>query len=138
MGWKMNNIEWKKEYELGVEEIDNQHKKLVGIVNEFLEAQANHSEEKVIGPIIKELVDYTKVHFESEELHMKKHRYPLLIQHKQEHKALIARIVKILKDLGSGNQDVADDLFQLLKNWLLNHILDKDRQYGNFLKNGKV
>ena len=129
----MNKIEWKKEYELGVEEIDNQHKKLVDIVNRYVEAKTNNHEEKIIGPIVKELVEYTQTHFSSEEMHMQQHNYPLLLLHKSQHKALVAQLINILKDMKERKSAVGDELLQLLKAWLIKHILEEDHKYAKYL-----
>ncbi|RMD50425.1 MAG: hemerythrin, partial [Ignavibacteria bacterium] len=87
----MNKIEWKHYYNIGVPEIDEQHKKLTDMINELIVARNEGKEEEVFGKILKSLVEYTQVHFSSEEKHMKQYNYPGLVEHQHQHKALIGQ-----------------------------------------------
>ena len=62
-------IEWKNEFSLGISEIDEQHKKILAIINKLhdLFSDKNHQDFKEISRIIKELADYAIYHFQTEE-----------------------------------------------------------------------
>ena len=70
-------IEWNDEYLLGIQEIDNQHKKLVAIANELYDITTGNSEvyKLEMSKVLKKLTDYTVYHFSSEEEFMKKKGY---------------------------------------------------------------
>jgi hemerythrin len=56
---------WTDKLSVGVGVIDDDHKKLVGMVNELYDAmQAGHGKEK-LGRILDELVKYTNIPFRS-------------------------------------------------------------------------
>ena len=63
----MELIKWTKEYELGIKEIDNQHKGLVIIINELFELMSQGKAKAKMNEIFDHLTDYTKKHFKDEE-----------------------------------------------------------------------
>jgi hemerythrin len=58
---------WKKSYEIGIAEIDNQHRNLVGIINELSDAMMNRKGYIIVPKILEKLVDYIQFHFTTEE-----------------------------------------------------------------------
>ena len=58
---------WKKSYEIGIDEIDNQHRKLVGIINELSDAMMVQKGYKAVPHILEQLTDYIQFHFTTEE-----------------------------------------------------------------------
>ena len=130
-------IEWNERYSIGAPEIDEQHKKMLEIVNDFMRAKETGEVDKVIKQILTELVEYTKYHFRAEEEHMKANQYINLAHHIHQHKDLIRQIVLILNNMKAGKLAITDDLYALLKNWLINHIIIEDKKYGSFLAKKK-
>ena len=133
----MKEIEWKRYYELGIKETDEQHKHLIGILNEMIKAKNEGKTDEIFGKIIKELVDYTQYHFSSEEKYMERFNYPALAEHKAQHKMLVKQIVKLLEDVKEGKTQVGDKLFDFLKHWIIRHVLDHDKQFGLFLEEAR-
>lgn len=129
-----DELTWKADYSVGVDEIDEQHKQLFNVVNTFLSAKAQGKKDEVLKETFIHLVEYTTFHFSTEEKHMEKNKYYGLTEHKRQHEVLIKQVVQILQNLKNGKELVYDDLASLLKVWLLKHILDQDKQYGYYLK----
>ncbi len=129
-----SRVKWEPKYELGVEEIDNQHKKWVDILNTFIDAREKGKQHEVLKDILKEIVDYTKYHFETEEKHMEKNHYELLQKHKEQHKTLVHQVADIIKSVNVSETKAIASLEVLLKNWVLKHILTYDKMYGEYLK----
>ncbi len=123
---------WNKNYEIGVSEVDNQHKKLFGIIEKMENALKEGRIDQEVGAIFKELVDYTKYHFKSEEEVMKKYGYPHLEKHKKLHAQLINEIKKLLLQLKEGKA-VTIELFKLVKTWIVNHVLKEDLKIRSFI-----
>lgn len=69
-------FDWKDSYSVGVKEMDNQHKVLVDLINQLHTAMTAGKGSSVAGPIISEMVRYTKFHFDAEEKLMTTHGYP--------------------------------------------------------------
>lgn len=126
-------IKWKDEYSVGVEKIDEQHKHLFEIANKVHEVLNNDfytdKYDKIV-EILKELEDYTVFHFNDEEEYMKQIGYKKFFTHKIEHEEFVQKIKNV--DLGKVdcNQDkYLLDIMNFIVNWLVNHILEKDKLY---------
>lgn len=125
-------LEWKSEYSIGIDELDEQHKKLLGIMNIFLKAEYEGREDEVLKETLTELINYTNFHFSAEEEHMEKNGYFRLEGHKQQHQGIVNEIVKILNLIKEGKPQANDELHGLLNKWLITHIMQQDKQYGIF------
>lgn len=126
-------IKWKDEYSVGVEKIDEQHKRLFEIANEAYEILNNEfytdKYDKIV-EILKELEDYTVFHFNDEEEYMKQIGYKKFFTHKIEHEEFVQKIKNV--DLGKVDCDQDKyllDIMNFIVNWLVNHILEKDKLY---------
>jgi len=82
-----------------------------------------------------ELIDYTRYHFERAEEIFEKYNYSELEHHKQLHQDLIQQVLDISKELLSEGETekVSDDFFEFLKHWLVDHILEEDLKFKDFL-----
>jgi hemerythrin len=130
----MELIHWNEVYSIGCEEIDNQHRKLVDMVAALQKSLSQGLVNPQVGTALKELVAYTQYHFEAEERIMRESEYPGIAEHKQRHTKLVSQIVKILKDLKRGESITAIQLIQILKAWLVDHIMLEDKKIGEHLK----
>lgn len=130
----MKKIVWSKTYEVGIAEIDEQHKKFIEIINRLFESKGTDTESSSIGKALTDIVDYTNFHFDSEEKHMQGNTYDRLYEHQGQHKILKKQLVKILEDLKFGKLKVGEDLLEILQNWLIRHILQHDKEYSHFLR----
>ena len=130
MAW----MEWTQEYSVNVVKIDDQHKKLIGIINELYEALSiEGSKKEAINKVIGELYDYTKYHFSAEEELMRKFSYPQYINHKSTHDNFIMKIVEFQDEYRQGRILVLSvELIQFVRDWLFKHILTVDKQYSSF------
>ena len=125
-------IQWSPALEVGVEEIDHQHKVLVAILNRLHDAINEGQAESQLNWILKELEHYTDYHFATEEALMKAHKYEFAEFHKADHLSMILRIRDFLNDLDHhfvSPQMVLD----FLQHWLLSHIAGADRHLGEVI-----
>jgi len=81
----MSLVKWSDEMSVQVPELDNQHKKLIDLLNQLHDAMANRRAKEVAGPIIKELIMYTVAHFRTEEQYMQRCAYADLENHQALH-----------------------------------------------------
>lgn len=128
---------WTPKLSVGVAVLDDDHKKLVGMVNELYDAmQAGHGKES-LGPILDRLVDYTKVHFAREEKFFTQTGYPDAAPHKQQHDALTRQVLDVQRKYAAGaTATVSLEVMHFLRDWLINHIQGSDQKYRPHL-NGK-
>jgi len=92
-------IQWESKYETGVEEIDNQHKKLVGMINELYSAIKSGEGKKVLDKILQELASYVDIHFGTEEKYMEEFNYPGYLSHKREHDNFTEKVLASRKTI---------------------------------------
>ncbi len=127
-------IRWRPDYEIGLEKIDNEHKKLVDIINDFYNAFATAQAHKKIGEIINELVNYTIFHFTAEEEMFKNSSYPDTENHMKKHKTFVNKLKEYHKEVSEGNLTTSYDMVTFLKEWLIIHIKETDTTYLPFVK----
>lgn len=134
----MDSIEWSKDFELGLKLIDEEHKKLVGLINKVIEANKKETTDIEFKEVVKGLAAYTQTHFVVEEEYMQVYKYPAYEGHKDMHDDFIRRVSSLLQALGEGRMDFPKSLIDFLVNWLLNHIAVTDRKLVEFLLNEGV
>ncbi len=132
-----NFVEWSDTLSVGIEEIDEQHKVLVDLVNQMHEAiHQRHGSDVVIG-ILGKLAEYTRIHFAVEESLMRILNYPGYEEHKEIHEELLHTVQDLQEKVASGKKSIGFELMHFLKTWLTKHIMEEDMQYsGFFLKAG--
>jgi hemerythrin len=126
-------LRWNSDLETNIKKIDDQHKKLVQLINDLFDAMNAGKSKEALGGILHELVEYTKMHFATEESFFKLHHYPDSIKHQKEHNDLATQVLEFQKQFNEGNARVTVQLMNFLKDWITNHILGSDKKYGPFL-----
>jgi len=91
----MSFMDWQTDYQVGVAEIDSQHKRLMEMVNSLHEAMKSGSGKTLIPKILNEMVEYTASHFSTEERLMQEIRYPEYPLHKRQHEELTLQVLQI-------------------------------------------
>lgn len=135
----MAYIDWIESYSVGVEAFDNEHKKLVEIINRLHLALLMKEAESVMLSVLKSLVDYTVTHFSHEENNMSTSGYPDYLMHKKEHDDLIGKVLDFKDQIESGKTSISLSIMSFLKDWLMNHILVSDMKYKEFfIKKGVI
>jgi len=125
---------WGEELELGVKMFDEQHKKLVQLINQLYNGVRDGKGQDFLGGILNELVQYTVYHFNSEEEMFAKHGYENQRQHIQIHENLKSTVGELKQKLESGEAVIGFNVIAFLENWVKNHILVEDKRYVDFFK----
>ena len=134
----MAAITWGPQIELGIAKIDEQHKRLVELINELGQAMEEGRSAEVMSATLAELVDYTHTHFRTEEVLLKEHGYEELPGHQREHRIFTDQIEIYRDRFESGFQSVTQSLMDYLSGWLVTHITVSDRAYLPTLKDAGV
>ena len=69
---------------------------------------------------------------------MKRMKYPDFEDHKKLHDALVVRLGELEIEFREGKPATTVKVMQFLSSWLLQHILEKDRDYAKYGKGGRV
>ena len=124
----MAHLIWQDDLNTGIEVIDDQHRRIVDMINQLHAAQSGMSR-LAVGDVIDEMVDYTLSHFAFEEELMEEAGYPFCHAHKRVHEIFTRRVAEYRMRFQAG-EDVADELKNMLSRWLFNHIRNDDKAYS--------
>lgn len=129
----MAKIFWTDELNVGIEVIDNQHRRIVDYINLLDDANMGNLAREEIATLISNLVDYTISHFSFEESLQEEAGYPFLKGHQKVHGLFTRRVADFMERFEKG-EDISKNLHSLLVSWLLNHIKHDDADYVESVK----
>lgn len=129
----MSYLEWSDSFSVKVKEIDDQHKKLIGMINKLHDAMLANRGREVQEEIIFEMLEYVSYHFTTEEKYMSSFAYPDYEAHKREHLEFAAEVADLKARIDRGALMLSIMPLSLLRDWLQNHILVTDMKYSEFL-----
>ncbi len=132
----MSAIVWKDTYSVNVQEIDEQHRKLIALINELDAAMASGKGKDVLAKTLGAVIQYTRTHFANEERLMSTHGYPDFAPHKAEHDKLTKEVVQLQHKFQQSQIGLSIPTLSFLNQWLTTHILNTDKKYSAHL-NGK-
>lgn len=122
---------WNEDFNTGIGVIDEQHRKLVDILNRLAAHLANLASAVILNDIFDELADYADYHFKTEEHIWAKHFKDDVwySDHEQTHDSFIADIITLKENKEKKSlDDVIFDIISFLSQWLAYHILDTDKR----------
>jgi hemerythrin len=128
----MSLLVWQDDLNTGIEVIDNQHRRIVEMINHL---HVNHKslDRAATGEVIDEMIDYTLSHFAFEEELMEEAGYPFTAAHKRVHEIFTRRVGEYRMRFETG-EDVTEELKNMLSRWLFNHIRGDDKAYADTIK----
>ena len=130
----MSFIRWDDTLLTGVEEIDNQHKKLFDAIVAFHDRLIDAHNNDIVKPVLKMLVEYVHFHFSSEEKRMEACGYPDIDHHKGQHKVFTGNLAGLVKKYQAKNPLVAREILLSLTEWYRRHILCLDKELAKYIK----
>lgn len=126
-------LEWNDGMSVGVEDLDNDHRVLIDLINQLAAAEGRQDRIN-LEAVLDELVDYTVFHFEKEEQYMERAGYPALPGHKRTHAILTEQVLAIRRRVVEAEQPgLGDEVLDFLSRWLREHILQADALYRPYL-----
>lgn len=129
---KRSELVWNDKLSVGIQPVDDDHKVLIGLLNELSEPNLGTNE---VEAIIGNLIDYTLYHFRREEGVMEACGYPHLDDHRRVHRHLATKVGQFAeKWRDSGDAEVVQELLEFLRTWLVDHIMQDDAEIGPYAK----
>jgi hemerythrin-like metal-binding protein len=133
---QMEFMTWTPGLSVGVAVLDDDHKRLIGIINQLHFGIVAGHDREVLEAVLDELVDYTIIHFSREEEMLLKAGYLATPAHRMEHERFIRQISNLQKRVKSASVAMLDlELMDFLRDWLFSHILVSDKKYESHLNN---
>lgn len=130
----MSFMEWTQKYSVGIPIFDDEHKKLIAIINDLYEGIETGCEKEALQRAIKGLIEYTILHFRHEEMYFEDWVYPEAQRHAAKHIELKTKVFAYRDRIErEANAELADEMLRFLRGWLAEHILAEDKKFGAFL-----
>lgn len=129
-------IAWDPSLSIGIQEIDQQHQAIIGLINE-LEAQQGSHDLTIADKALRFLREYLNSHFDLEYELMLDLGYPELERHQQQHELFINHVIffEIENEFGVVTAVMLRDILAFLQDWFFRHIDTEDRALGAFVRN---
>ncbi len=127
-------VVWSDALSVHVQQIDNEHKRLVNLLNVLNGAVQTGAGQAALGGVLNGLVDYASYHFSHEEDLFRRSRYPAYEKHRRQHEGFTVKVLQVNANFQSGASTVLpDEVLEFLKDWLSHHIMESDRAFGAYL-----
>ena len=126
-------IDWREDYSIGVQRLDNHHKRLFEAANRLFSAVETGKNLDEVIDVLEFLISYASFHFGEEEAILARYNYPQLESHRAEHRRLIEQASILRERVHGGEIEVGTELSRLVREWLIRHILDEDRRFATYL-----
>ena len=122
-------LEWEDKFSMDISIIDEEHKKLIGILNKAVFAKEHNDNTEEAKEVLGEMLEYSQKHFSTEEAYMIKFNFSEYQFHKNEHLDFTNKTIATFNKAIKGDCEL-----EFLKQWLVNHIQSIDRMYIDCFK----
>lgn len=129
-------VVWNKLFEYGIPIIDQQHKKIVTMMNNVVEKL---EVEKISDDIKRECqiaIIIVAEHFSDEERLLEDIGYPGLSQQKELHKKIMLKLQNVRREIDLENDVLSQGIVGEFREMFKRHILEEDRKYGYYYHKG--
>jgi hemerythrin len=113
--------------------MDDQHGILIDTMNELRLAAVRGSGREQVSEVLDRLIEYTRMHFWSEEQLLEQHGYPSAAEHRAEHQLILVQILQSSHRVQHGEKVQVRPLLCFLRKAYAGHIEGMDREYGLWL-----
>lgn len=128
-------IQWDDSMSVGMEELDEQHRQLIDLINEAYTAVQRHDEHKM-DALIAKMGDYARLHFSTEETYLEQSGFPHLEAHQIQHHKFIVDVDEFRRHRFQKTN--LSQIFVYLSRWLTTHIMEEDRKFSVYLTNEQL
>jgi len=127
-------IEWRKDFETGVADVDHEHRELIDLINALHGQLASDARAETISEFLGEVFARISAHFALEETIMRKHSYDQYEDHKTDHEKLLDDIRDIMDDFEAGKYLAYDEaLAAAVHDWFVDHFKTRDARLHKLL-----
>ena len=123
---------WRPALELGVKEIDQQHKTLVAHTTALQDAISGRKPKAAVAGLLADLVGLVTAHFAWEERLMESLGYEGYADHQEAHRILLEQIRGLHQEFLSGSASPGAGVALFVQVWVEHHIAGRDKQFAEF------
>jgi hemerythrin len=117
----MSLMQWKPEYSVGVESMDDEHREMINLINETYEKLGSNPDALQVEECLGDIFSTVSMHFALEERLMRKNNYAEYQAHKDDHEDLLDQIRDLMDDFAADTSAGAVRLEQGLSDWFAGH-----------------
>ncbi|MGB7495817.1 MAG: bacteriohemerythrin [Candidatus Acidiferrum sp.] len=123
---------------VGEKSIDAEHELQMQLLDSLSEAIAKGGDFSPTRHLLEQFIEFSDMHFLSEQLIMRLNSYPGYEEHLQEHTLLMKKVREMRENIVRGEKAPSLQLILELRDWLLNHIAVDDAAFGEYLRQKKA
>jgi hemerythrin len=132
----MKLLQWKKEYGIGIEEVDYEHRQLIELINRMHEAFADGGAKQTVSAFFGDLLKEISAHFALEERVMRDEGYTRFAPHKEDHERLLDELREIMDAFDRAEEIDSFELALRLDAWFMRHFQTHDALFHGQLGEG--
>lgn len=128
----MTYLEITDDDKINVEKIDNQHQKMIDILNDMHKYLLSNNKTLKL-ELFKSFLQVLNEHFTTEEFLMSEQKFVNYFSHKQEHERMLKKMQDFYKELRNNENEINLELLKSIKVWFFNHNKLNDIKMGLYL-----
>jgi len=123
-------LKWDQKYSVNIDKFDRAHEELFALINDMSDTMTSDSDRDKMVADAKNLRRFLQIHFVREERLMADFEVINRDEHKNVHDGVYKRIEEALSRLRENKTGAMTEMVSFLKDWLPDHIVKMDMQYG--------
>lgn len=129
---------WTMKMSVGIPVIDDQHQRFFDLLNGIEDSVSEGQDRKAVAELVRELVNYMQVHFQTEEDFMKERFFNDYPEHREEHMRFSNHVKELAKKFRAKEGVDALEIRHFMVDWLSKHIMQCDQKYAKFIAKYKA
>lgn len=129
----MTLLTWNHACAVGVKAMDEQHAVLMDTLNEIRLALVRGQGREQVSEALNRLIEFTRMHFASEELLLEAHGFPGVSEHRHAHQKLLGQLEEAALRTQHQDELRIKSTLLFLRDWYMKHMEDLDSLYGRWL-----
>lgn len=130
----MDLIKWRDSYGTGVLSMDNQHRKIIDLINELYKKIRKEESYSSVEDVLAEMMKYAEEHLQAEEKLLKTNDFPDNDEHMSKHQSYRQRLTALMAESKNDPDAAVKSTYAFLRQWWMGHIVEEDKKYGEYLK----
>jgi len=122
------------DFAIGHKELDSEHHMQIELLAALAKAVRSDGARAEIDDVADRLVEFSKVHFASEELLMRLYGYEHMAAHSLDHERALGDMAAVKRALKDSDPDALAAVLQRLTRLITGHIRASDRAFAEYLR----
>jgi hemerythrin-like metal-binding protein len=131
---KTKLLEWTDDIAFGIDEMDDQHKQLIALINQLQDSVSQGKNKKEIKENLRSFIDFASYHFGNEEQYFDQFGFSDSENHCAEHKKFLKELKQLQINYSGSKENFPIETLASLKNRLLTHFEESDIKYKDLFK----